>query len=393
MSGHKNVIELDGKLYDTATGKVVGASHNTKTHKTPKGVALDGFLHKPKVHHAAHVNHQPQVIHPSAPTPKPVEAPKPPPKPVAHHAPIQHPKPPVQRTEANHLGRKPSRAKTLMRGGLKKPAHKNHAEAATHVAGKSAAHTPERLERARLVSKSAKISRFGSMAAQPHTFVKKTAPLPVKTPPTHAAKQHKPIVSHHSEPPIPTQNQLIKEHLVSQAIKDARVPQTHHKRVKKHRVSKKLGVSPKVLHFGAGALAAVLLFGFITYQNAPNISMQIASARAGFNASIPGYKPSGFGLSGPIEYGPGQVTLNFKSNSDERNFHVTQKVSNWNSEALLSNFVATDDKSYQTYQDKGKTIYIYDGSNATWVSGGVWYQIEGNSSLSSDQLIRLASSI
>ena len=388
MSDHKNVIELDGKLYDTATGKVVGASHNSKARKAPKGVALDGFIKKPKTHHAAPVHHAPQVIHPAAPIP----APKPVEKPVVHHAPVHHPKPNVQRTDANHLGRKPSRAKTLMRGGLKKPVH-TKTEPAIQVASKSAAHTPERLERARLVPKSGKISRFGSMAPQPHTFIKKTAPLSVKPAPAHHTKEHKQAVSHHSEPPIPTQNQLIKEHLVSQAIKDARVPEAHHKRIKKHRVSKKLGVSPKVLHFGAGALAAVLLFGFVAYQNAPNISMQIASARAGFNAAIPGYKPSGFGLSGPIEYGPGQVTLNFKSNSDERNFHVTQKVSNWNSEALLTNFVATDDKSYQTYQDKGKTIYIYDGSNATWVSGGVWYQIEGNSSLSSDQLIRLASSI
>lgn len=121
--------------------------------------------------------------------------------------------------------------------------------------------------------------------------------------------------------------------------------------------------------------------------------MRIAASRAGFNAAIPSYQPSGFGMKGPIEYGPGQVTLNFKSNSDERNFHVTQRVSSWNSEALLTNFVTTNNKSYQTYQDKGRTIYIYDGSNATWVSNGVWYQIEGKSNLNSDQLIKLANSI
>lgn len=387
MSGHKNVIELDGKLYDTATGKVVGNSHQPKAPKVSKGVVLDGFIKKPKSHQHAPIALKPQVIHPSASAPQPIE------KPAVQHTPVHHPKPSVQRSDANHLGRKPSRAKTLMRGGLKKPVHK-HEQSTTEIANKRAAHSPQRLERARLVPKSGKISRFGSMVPQAHTVIKKTAPLHVKPAPAHAPKKHaEASVSHHSAPPIPTQSQIIKEQLVSQAIKNARIPETHNKRVKKHRVSKKLGVSPKVLHFGAGALAAVLLFGFIAYQNAPNISMRLAATRAGFDASIPGYKPAGFGLSGPIEYGPGQVTLNFKSHSDERNFHVTQKVSNWNSEALLSNFVATDDKSYQTYQDKGKTIYIYDGSNATWVSGGVWYQIEGNSSLSSEQLIRVASSI
>lgn len=385
MSGHKNVIELDGKLYDTATGKVVGSSHHTPARKPTAGVALDGFIKNPKNHH--HTTHKPQVIHPAKPAP--VEHAAQP----AHH----HTKPAVERPSANNVARRaPLRAKTLMRDGLKKPVHHKTDDESSHKHSTShGTHNPDRVERARLTPKSTKISRFGSLVSQPHTFVKKTAPLPVTPAPAHHTTHHKhdQNVSHHSEPPIPTQNQIIKEQLVSKAIKDARVPETHHKPVKKHRVSKKLGVSPKVLHFGTAAFAAVLLCGFIAYQNAPNISMRVASTRAGFDATIPGYQPSGFGLSGPIEYGPGQVTLNFKSNSDSRNFHVTQKVSNWNSDALLSNFVATNNKSYQTYQDKGKTIYIYDGSNATWVSGGVWYQIEGNSSLSSDQLIRLASSI
>jgi hypothetical protein len=72
---------------------------------------------------------------------------------------------------------------------------------------------------------------------------------------------------------------------------------------------------------------------------------------------------------------------------------LSQRSSEWNSDALVQNFVATSRRAYQSYQDNGKTIYIYEGNNATWVDGGVWYQIEGNASLNSDQLLRIAKSL
>jgi hypothetical protein len=345
VSGHKNVIELNGKLYDTVSGKIV-ASAASNTHQQPivikpqtKGTVMDGFIKKP--------SHAPKPHHPT---------------------PAKHtPKPHTSRPEAKTIiARTPHPAKTLVRKGLKKPSlHET-----THTAHQpTIKQTSPRLARAGAVPQSPKISRFGALLSQPHSFVKKTAALPVKPAPHQSSHVKKQELSHHAAHPVLTNNQVLKEHLVSQAIKDARVTEAPHK-TKRHKTAKKLGLSPKVFHFGAGTLAVLLLIGFIAYQNAPNISMRIAASRAGFNAAIPRYQPSGFGLKGPIEYGPGQVTLNFKSNSDERNFHIIQKVSNWNSDALLSNFVASNNKSYQTYQDKGRTIYIYDGSNATWVSGG-----------------------
>jgi hypothetical protein len=98
-------------------------------------------------------------------------------------------------------------------------------------------------------------------------------------------------------------------------------------------------------------------------------------------------------LAGPVQYSAGQITISYKSNSDDRNFQLVQRNSDWNSQSLLNNFVTREDEKYLTYQDKGKTIYVYDGNNATWVSGGIWYQVEGKSSLSSDQLLKIASSL
>jgi hypothetical protein len=121
--------------------------------------------------------------------------------------------------------------------------------------------------------------------------------------------------------------------------------------------------------------------------------MRVASTRAGFAAEMPGYKPAGFSFKGPIAYQAGRVSVTFKSNTDDRQFTLTQSSSNWNSDALLANYVASEKKQYQTYLDKGRTLYIYDNSNASWVDNGIWYQIEGDSSLTTDQLIRIASSL
>jgi hypothetical protein len=45
------------------------------------------------------------------------------------------------------------------------------------------------------------------------------------------------------------------------------------------------------------------------------------------------------------------------------------------------------------FQQKGLTIYMYDGSHATWVNQGVWYTIEGDSLLDTEQLLRIATSL
>jgi hypothetical protein len=121
--------------------------------------------------------------------------------------------------------------------------------------------------------------------------------------------------------------------------------------------------------------------------------MRIAAARAGFDASMPAYKPAGFSFKGPINYSAGQVVVSFNSNTDDRQYSVKQQESSWNSDALLSNFVVANNSQYQTYIDRGRTLYIYDGSNATWVDNGVWYQVEGPSDMTTDQLVRIAASI
>ncbi len=360
MGTHQNVIELNGKVYDASTGRTVGSPAHPV-----KGAVVDGFIRKPKT-----VSH----------TPKPA-APK---KTTNHH----------QAPHAHH--HKAQRANTLMRGVVSKPnlAIENPAEEVRSESPvlPSKSTDPARLRRAHEVHKSSLISKFGfSNRLSPVT--KKVEPLGIKTPPKDHKQTHSnPESAHNASTRAPIS--AAQAHF-NRALSHAKAHEqpAHVPKKPRKKLAHRIGISQKTFNAGASVLAAILLIGFFAYQNVPNISMRIAASRAGFSAKLPSYKPAGFSFGGPIEYAPGQITVNFASNSDERNFHLTQKVSSWNSQALLDNYLLANHKAYQTYQDKGRTIYIYDGSNATWVSGGVWYQIEGNSSLNNDQLLQIANSI
>jgi hypothetical protein len=121
--------------------------------------------------------------------------------------------------------------------------------------------------------------------------------------------------------------------------------------------------------------------------------MKVAASRAGFDASLPGYTPDGFSFHGPVAYNSGKVVVDFTSNTDDSRYQVAQQESNWDSKSLLENVVKEKTDKYLTFEDRGLTIYVYDGQNATWVNGGVMYTIISESKLNTEQLINIATSI
>lgn len=292
------------------------------------------------------------------------------------------------KTTAHAVHNKTSRSKTLMRSAVKKPATKPTVQkpaVSRHGQTPRLDIDPRRVSRAKAVKKNNLVSKFGT----PHKPVTPvTSALPVQPEPEAPPmfdRHHKPAIADRPAHHKPFQDAI--DNADSHKQKKAK------KSNRRDRVSRKLKVSTRTLNIASASLATVLLVGFIAYQNIPNLSMQVATARAGVEGTLPGYQPAGFGLNGPIKYQQGQITLNYKSNSDDRNFQVNQEASQWNSESLAENYLASSDKTYQTFQDSGKTIYIYDEDNATWVDGGVWYRIEGNSALNNDQLLRMAASM
>lgn len=278
-------------------------------------------------------------------------------------------------------------SKTLMRSAVKKPKpQKNSPDTTPHIQKSAVLKNVVREERAKEISRSSLISKFGGEVKR----ITKFSQLPVTPEPSTHAEREKPTPTsetHRATPPAPTRFQT--------ALANA----TSHQQPKKsrkhrnHRLAKKLHVSPMALNVSLLVVAFTLLGGYFAYNNVPNLAMRVAATRAGIAGDLPDYQPAGFSMKGPIQYQPGQIAVQFASHSDDRNFTMSQKKSEWNSETLLENYVATNRRAYQTFQDKGKTIYIYDGDSASWVDNGVWYEIDGNEALNTDQLLRIANSL
>jgi hypothetical protein len=192
----------------------------------------------------------------------------------------------------------------------------------------------------------------------------------------HVASAHAPKPSH-----------IVKQEVLKDALEKA--PSKTDKPVKARR-SRKL---PRFVSVLSVSLAVLLLGGYFTYLNMPNLSVRVAAAQAGINASYPEYKPDGYSLRGPIGYNEGQVTMKFAANAGPQGYSVAQTKSNWDSSAVLDNYVKEKaGDNYITYNERGLTIYTFDG-NAAWVNGGILYTINGDAPLSSDQIRRIATSM
>jgi hypothetical protein len=184
----------------------------------------------------------------------------------------------------------------------------------------------------------------------------------------------------------PKPSQVIKQEAITQAMNNA--PKRNSQKAPKQQ-----GKMGRMASFGSIAIALILLGGYFAYINMPNLSVRVAAAQAGVNASYPEYRPDGYSLSGAVAYTEGQVNMKFASNTGPQNFTIQQSKSTWDSSAVLNNYIEKKaGDNYITYNERGLTIYTY-GSNAAWVNKGVLYTITGDAPLSSDQIRRIATSM
>ena len=206
---------------------------------------------------------------------------------------------------------------------------------------------------------------------------------PVATKAQQLTKQHDPAVKNAPKP-----SRVIKQEAIREAIEQAPSRQQIEKTQKKAP-----GKLRKFVSVGSVSLALLLLGGYFTYLNMPSLSVRVAAAQAGVNASYPEYRPDGYGLSGSVAYNQGWVSMKFASNSGVQNFVIKQSKSSWDSSAVLDNYVKKKaGDNYIPYNERGLTIYIFN-SNAAWVNDGVLYTIDGDAPLSSDQIRRIAISM
>ncbi len=191
-------------------------------------------------------------------------------------------------------------------------------------------------------------------------------------------------------------SQIIKQEAISQAMAEAKPKhekaKQHHHHAKAHAKAHRSKVA-RFMSVASAAVAVLLLGAYFTYLNMPALSTRVAAAQAGIGAGYPGYTPSGYSLNGPVAYQQGSVTMKFAANAGPQNYSLSQAHSDWDSSALLEDYVSPQAGSnYITTTTGGLTIYSYN-STSVWVNNGILYTIHGNSTLSDEQIQRIAASL
>jgi hypothetical protein len=357
-----DTIVINGQRYNASSGSSVASKSSHAYHQSRPKPSVDGF--RPVV--------QPVVARPQNVRPS--------------HTPAQH-----------VTAHKPIPSKTLMRTAVRKPQIQSPAQLKAQTRTDILARTPQqtispkvsynsidasRLKKATQMIQNPAVSRYGDIrpSSQPNTAPYQPLAQPSQQQPKLAGNDMQlaslaATLQRHAAP---------KTDMFEQAIASS----TSHEEIYQGKASRK---GLRNAFIVSGIASFLFLVGAVAYFNVPQISMHLAAAHAGFSAKLPSYSPLGYAF-GNLSYGPGNVTVSYKADAAHK-FDITQRESSWDSEALLNNFVASSNKSYQTYERAGRTIYFFGSNTATWVDNGIWYTVNGNNSLTRNQLLDLASSM
>ena len=184
-------------------------------------------------------------------------------------------------------------------------------------------------------------------------------------------------------------SQVIKQQAIQEAT-DKMLTRQQRKEVKP---AKSNSLWRRLISVGSTAIAILLLGAYFTYINMPALSTRIAASQAGINASYPNYQPSGYSLNGPVAYQQGSVIMKFAANGSNENFTLAQTRSEWDSSAVLENYIKPKSRDkYTTTAANGLTIYSY-GTHAAWVNAGILYTVDGNAELAPEQIQKIAASL
>ena len=180
---------------------------------------------------------------------------------------------------------------------------------------------------------------------------------------------------------------VLKNEAILEAMNREIAPQKS-VRAKKQRKSNRWS---RFMGMATASLAIVMLAGYFTYLNMPNLNMRMAAIQSGIDARYPGYSPDGYALNGPIQFKDGEVAMKFAYADGAQGYTLTQQKSNWDSSAVKQYVDSQSDSAIATQVD-GLTIFTYQGS-AAWVNRGILYTVNGSAPLSSDQIQRIATSM
>lgn len=226
-------------------------------------------------------------------------------------------------------------------------------------------------------------------AQQPHQTTRTATRRSPATPHHHSTRIIKPNhlpSKQHTATLAPKPAAVLKHEAITEALQRATTPEKAPRRAKK--TKSRMG---RWLQVASVGLAIMLIGGYFTYLGMPNISTRIAAIQSGVNAKYPGYRPTGYALSGPITFKSGEVRIKFAYVDGGQSYTITQQKSSLNSAALKETLTA-DGGDVQTTTAGGLTIYSTDRT-ASWINSGVLYQITLGGALSSEQVTKIATSL
>lgn len=249
-----------------------------------------------------------------------------------------------------------------------------------------AAHTTEaRTQRAKYHNQHNQVSRYGSTHYEP-LF----SQLRVEQPTAESSEVHD--ISPIPAVTLPTNPSAVNQRIIDTNLRTP-VQEQQVETAASRKTFRAWLNSQRTKSMAASLVSLLLIIGYVAYVNVPNLALRVAASRSGVNAQMPKYSPSGFALNGPVEYSEGEVALNYASNTDRRSFELVQQESTWDSQSLLNNYVLEQTSQYQTVEQDGLTIYIFNGSDAAWVNRGILYTIDGESLLNQEQIVNIATSL
>ncbi len=363
----QTILEINGRKYDAATGRILDNSSPVQTKNS--GHNIDGIV----------AQNQPA-------------------RPAVDLAPKTRPKPTLSSPKrlmhdvTNSNRTKLQRSKTLMRKTVKKPVsvHKNqHQTVSASVSNQSrhaAIQSDKRLQSALQTPTHTAVRRFNSHAS-PTATKPALANMPVVSEPRHSQPAAAPKI----QPKKTELHNFVDRQLAKADSASKESP------FKKPRLSKRVKsrlVSNKLVSASAIGLSVLLIGGFLVMQNLPGLSFALATQKSGLSASLPHGIPSNFQMDRRISYSPGQITVAYKSRTDDRLFDITlQKSTDATVESLESAISNNTSGEYQTYKSGGLTLFITAPGRADWIDGDMRYSLSGNSGLSSEQLAAIATSM
>lgn len=241
------------------------------------------------------------------------------------------------------------------------------------------------------ITRSKAISHFSPIAPA-STIAKQPKPIakPVISKPSLDIKP----TSHPLARNIPTQP-IAKNPASSTAkeTKDAAIAEVFQKisdRQKQEREAEKK--RSRTILIITSVIAVVGICIYFLLISLPAISIGIANAKSGFEASIPSFSPSGYNRDGLASYSDGQVIINYKSTNGTDSFSFKQAKSSWDSSAVKNMVDEASAGKFNTTEKNGLTIFYYN-NDAAWVNGGILYKISGSKPLEISDIAQIALSL